>query len=134
MLELDRLSLYDRYSALAYGVILQIVPRPELAEKILVDLFSSEELPLGAEQPRTQAIAIVRLARQKALAAQPASAMPESLPPGSRSLTDESLPKLVFDLTFRRGHTLGVVADRLQMTYEDVLQAIRTYVHSFRNR
>ncbi len=130
----DRLALYDWYGPVAYGVILQIIPQPELAQTVLVDLFSSDQLPLWSDQPSGQAAAIIRLARQKALAARPTAAGPEPSLVSSRPIRDESRPKLVFDLTFRRGYKPGTVADRLQMTYEDVLQAIRTYVHSFRNR
>lgn len=130
----DRIALYDWYGPLAYGVILQIVPQPELAQQVLVDLFSSDELPFAADSSASQSAALIRLARRQALAVSAAPNAPAGPRTASRPITDESLPELVFDLTFRRGQQLRTVADRLQMTYEDISRALRTYVHSFRNR
>ncbi len=125
-----RLALYDWYGALAYGVILPIVPQPERAQALLLELFGLPNLPLSLDRSPAQAAAIVRLARQKALEAALAAAAgqaPAELP----TPTNDTLPKLVFELTFRHGATPAVVAKRLQIKYDDVLKAIRDYIRPF---
>jgi hypothetical protein len=35
----DHLTMYDQYGALAYGVILQIIPNEQLAQEVLVSFL-----------------------------------------------------------------------------------------------
>ncbi|RYZ47812.1 MAG: hypothetical protein EOP49_20260, partial [Sphingobacteriales bacterium] len=65
----EQLTLYDRYGAMAYGVIMQIIPQPDLAQNVLIDLFASPEIASLPDSPSQAACAIVRMARTKALSA-----------------------------------------------------------------
>jgi len=123
----ERLALYETYGAMAYGVILQIVPQPDLAQQVLVDLFVSPQLERCMESPASPGCSIVRLARSKALEA---SRTTGTLPPSFseyKTNEKETTEKLVFDLSFRQGHSLGTIAERLQIPYSDVMKSIRNY-------
>ena len=128
-----RLTLYDQYGAMAYGVITQIIPEPDIAQTVLIDLFASLQVTSLPDSPTRIAGAIVRLARTKALEAKPVE-LPVSTGFNFSSIPTDNLPKLVFDLTFNRGFKLETVADQLEMTYLDVLKALRNYVDSIRTR
>ncbi|WP_460972096.1 hypothetical protein [Spirosoma migulaei] len=121
----DCLSLYDRYSALAYGIILQIIPEPELAQTVLIDLFTSSQLRPYAEEALLGSRDIIRLARAKAL-----ESRPERLTKSvaiQDSITNDSIGKLVFDLSFYRGYSIGEIATQLQLTQTNVLTLIHDY-------
>lgn len=129
----SRLTLYDQYGAMAYGVIRQIVSEPELAQALLIDLFASPQIAsLHDTQPHT-ACAIVRMARMKALEARSGESM-ASAGLETQSGPDDNLPKLIFELSFNKGFRLEAIAERLEMTYLDVLKAMRVYVESIRTR
>jgi hypothetical protein len=127
----DRLQLYERYGAMAYGIICPIVTDPAKAERVLIDLFTSAPLVTPAEPSPKVACAIVRLARTKALEW---VNQHEADPPmtDNDGHPNDNLPKRVFDLSFRKGIKLEVIAERLEMTYFDVLKIIREYVKSIR--
>lgn len=124
----QRVELYDRYGSVAYGIILQIVPQPELAQAILVDLFAT--LPTdGGDESERMISRIIRLARDKALTNRHSST--------ERSLTsfhptERNIPKVVFNLAFWHGCRADEIAERLNIAKTDVLRAIRTYVKSFK--
>ncbi len=122
----ERLALYEKYGAMAYGVILQIIPQPELAQQVMVDLFASPQLEQCIKAPTSPGCNIVRLARSKALEAnlRATSSAPLSEPPQSK---DDNAASLVFDLSFRQGYPLRTVAERLQIPYADVMKSIRNY-------
>lgn len=119
----DRLALYDTYGSLAYGVILQIIPQQEVAQEVLVNLFTSPQLNQCVESPATTSCAIIRLARQQALEAS------RSLPSFSAQLPIEknNLPKTIFDLSFRQGYEPRIIAEQLQIPYAEVIKSIRDY-------
>jgi hypothetical protein len=127
----EQLTLYDRYGAMAYGVITQIIPQPDTAQNVLIDLFASAEIRSLPDSPSQTACAIVRMARARALHAKPAE--PHALP-GLKLTSDPNvnLPELVFDLSFKKGFRLDAIAERLELTYFDVLKAIREHVKSIR--
>ncbi|QJW88081.1 hypothetical protein HNV11_01170 [Spirosoma taeanense] len=133
-LQTDSISLYDRYSSIAYGVILQIIPQPEIAQQVLLDIFTTPFLKLVEGYPTTPTTTIIRMAREKALEAKSAMTPPAPAPFGLDSDTNDNLPKLVFDLAFRQGYTPDAIAERLQIPCSDVLKAIRTHLSSFRKR
>ena len=129
----SRLTLYDQYGAMSYGVIMQIVSEPELAQAVLIDLFVSPQITsLHNAQPHT-ACAIVRMARMKALEAKSGESI-VSAGLETQSGPNENLPKLVFDLSFNKGFRLETIAERLEITYLDVLKAMRAYIESIRTR
>jgi len=114
---------------MAYGVITRIVPRPDVAQAVLIDLFASAQ-PLP-DSPLQAVCAIVRMARLKALEAKRAEPV-ASLVSESHSSPNDNVPELVFNLSFTKGLPLETVAEQLEMTYLDVLKALRTYVKSVR--
>lgn len=125
------LSLYDQYGAMAYGVILQIIPHEQLAQEVLVDLFNSLTFHNCGEGV-SNAICILRNARIKAIEF---SNRFKSLLPANEneSIVDkDALPKLIFDLAFKQGIPLDVVAEKLEITKDDAMKAIGQHVNSFR--
>lgn len=128
----DRMRLYDQYGAMAYGIIRQIVTDAEKAQQVLVDLFSSTQLGSLPESSPKVACVIVRLARMKALESISGESPISLVGIESRDPLNDNLPKLVFDLSFNKGIKLDAIAERLEMTYFDVLKTIREYVKSIR--
>ncbi|WP_381503932.1 RNA polymerase sigma factor [Spirosoma flavum] len=127
----DHLALYDRYGSMAYGLILQIIPEPDLAQAVLVDLFTSPQLKSYAETPSQVAGEIIRLARNKALIAKPIHTTPSlSIPV---STTNDNTAKLVFDLSFCQGYTPEAIAEKLQLSRTNVLKSIYTYFKQLRS-
>lgn len=129
---LDRLALYDQYGSVAYGIILQILPQAHLAQEVLVDVFASQELGAYQTQPSSMALAILRLARAKALVVKTKQAA--SIPTYSEGAvtTTADLPKLIFDLSFCQGWTPDQIAGHLHVSKADVLVAIHTYFKKIR--
>ncbi|WP_460940523.1 RNA polymerase sigma factor sigma-70 region 4 domain-containing protein [Spirosoma humi] len=133
----DHLTLYDQYSSMAYGIILRIIPEPERAQAVLIDLFSSPQLNECADIPAHTAGEIIRLARLKALAAK--SADPVSSPILSTSdtnghfNTNDNLENTVFDLSFFQGYSLETVAEKLHLSRTNVLKFIYAYFKHLRS-
>lgn len=127
-----QLALYDRYGSMAYGVSLQILPQPLQAQKVLVALFASSDLQSYLDGQSSVALAIVRMARTKALTAK-AQAGETLMPLVNSSMTAKTnLPDLVFDMSFRQGYSIEAIAEKLQLTKKEVLKAIRDYSVSLR--
>lgn len=125
------LSLYDQYGAMAYGVILQIIPHEQLAQEVLVELFNSLTFHNCGEGV-SNAICILRNARIKAIEF---SNKFKSLLPANEndSIVDkDTLPKLIFDLAFKQGIPLDIVAEKFEITKDDAMKAIAQHVKSFR--
>ncbi|GAB3999135.1 hypothetical protein GCM10028807_48500 [Spirosoma daeguense] len=124
------LSLYDRYSSLAYGVILQIIPEQALAQKVLVDLFSSEEVKSYAQDPIAANGKLIRLARNKALEARPAHLI-KTFAIDALTVSDD-LGKLVFELSFYQGYSIPEIAEKLKLPSADVMKTLSTYFKQHR--
>jgi DNA-directed RNA polymerase specialized sigma subunit len=127
------LTLYDRYGSMAYGVILTIIPEPELAQEVLIDLFASSELKSQWGVSSHTAGEIIRLARIKALAARAASLDLHQGNITSDMTNTTEVEKLVFDLSFRQGYTVEDVAKKLQVSQTNVLRFIHTYFKQLRS-
>lgn len=127
----DCLTLYDRYGGLAYGIILQILPEPEQAQRVLIDLFSSPQVKSYTEFSNRVSGGIIRLAREKALAARPTT-LTKSLTIPTITVNDTT-DKLVFDLSFYKGHTIDEIADKLQLSRANVLTKISSYFKHHRS-
>lgn len=125
------LSLYDQYGAMAYGVILQIIPQEQLAQEVLVELFNSSPL-LNCGDSVSNAICIIRNARTKAIEFKNRlnSLMPSN-EVGDHSKS-EPLPNRIFDLAFKQGLSLEIIAIQLGLSKEDTMKAISQHVKSFR--
>lgn len=127
-----QLALYDRYGSMAYGVILQILPQPLQAQKVLVELFASSDLPSYLDGHSSVALAIVRMARTKALTAKAQAGEPLMPSVTSGMTAKTSLPDMVFDMAFRQGCSIDAIAEKLQLSKKEVLKAIRDYSVSLR--
>lgn len=123
------LSLYDQYGAMAYGVILQIIPHEQLAQEVLVDLFNSLTFQ-NCGDGVNNAICILRNARIKAIEFN--NRFKSLLPANESIVNKDDLPKLIFDLAFKQGIPLDVVAEKLGITKDDAMKAIGQQVKSFR--
>ncbi|WP_020602863.1 hypothetical protein [Spirosoma spitsbergense] len=127
----DCLTLYDRYGGLAYGIILQIIPEPEQAQRVLIDLFSSPQVKAYAEFSNRVSSGIIRLAREKALAAR-STTLTKPLTTSAIAVNDTT-DKLVFDLSFYKGYTIDEIADKLQLSRASVLTKISSYFKHHRS-
>ncbi|WP_138483122.1 hypothetical protein [Dyadobacter bucti] len=129
--KLTSIEVYDKYGAMAYGIILQIVPQPHLAQEILVNVFSSPQLQLCNSYPFTFAVCIIKLARMKAMETKGKLL---GIAPEKRDLgiyEGERSPGLVFDLAFCQGYTPEEVAEKLQMSKSEVLRAFHEFFKSY---
>lgn len=130
-LKTTSLSLYDQYGAMAYGVILQIIPQEKLAQEVLVELFNSPSL-LNCQEGISDAICIIRNARAKALEF---STRLNALVANNEEATEtntDSLPNLIFNLAFKQGLSLDIIAVKLGLSKEATMKAISHHVKSFR--
>jgi len=95
-------------------------------------MFSSPELQQYVNYPGNTAVAIVRLARAKALEAKARlqGPLPQPIEPGTAA--KGSLPEVVFELAFRQSCSIDTIAEKLQLQKADVLKAIHDYFVSFR--
>lgn len=132
-LTIDRLDLYEKYGAMAYGIILQIVPQPELAQQALVTLFLSPQLEQCIGPLSSPACAIIRLARLMALEVNPTSLSAKTgFPDTTTDLDEENKSKQIFDLSFCQGYELSTIAERLKIPYTEVMASIRNYFQYLR--
>lgn len=125
------LALYNRFGAMAYGVILQIIPQEHVAQEVLLDIFSSAELATALQENTHPTGTIIRLARLKALQIKEKTLSRTS----SKELSSDGrgyLPEHIFDLSFRQGYTPDAIAGHLGISKPEVLKAIREYILMFR--
>ena len=127
----DCLTLYDCYGGLAYGIILQILPEPEQAQRVLIDLFSSPQVKAYTEFSNRVSSGIIRLAREKALAARPITLTKPLI--SSPTAVNDTTDKSVFDLSFCKGYTVDEIADKLQLSRAIVLTKISSYFKHHRS-
>ncbi len=125
---LTTLEVYDQYGAMAYGIILQIIPQPHLAQEILVNVFASPLLQSCNSYPFTFAVCVIKLARAKAVEAK--KQMMAIAPHNDSHSTLESTPELIFDLAFRQGFSPDEVAEKLKISKPEVLKAFHDFFKS----
>lgn len=126
---LTTLEVYDQYGAMAYGIILQIIPQPHLAQEILVSVFSSPLLQSCNSYPFTFAVCVIKLARAKAVEAK--RQMMAIAPFNDNGPSQkESTPELIFDLAFRQGFSPDEVAEKLHISKAEVLKAFHEFFKS----
>ncbi|HEV7380666.1 MAG TPA: hypothetical protein VGN64_12790 [Dyadobacter sp.] len=130
---LTSLEIYDRYSAMAYGIILQIIPQQHLAQEILVNVFASPQLQACNSYPFSFAACVIKLARSKAVDMKKRLMELDS---NSTTLPADELdksPQRIFDLAFRQGFTPDEVAQKLFISKSEVLKAFHDFFKSYRN-
>jgi hypothetical protein len=130
---LTPLEVYDKFGAMAYGIILQIVPQPHLAQEVLVNVFASPQLQACNSYPFTFAVCIIKLSRAKAMEAKKKlmTIGPDDSEPSLDS--QDKSPKHIFDLSFCQGFTPDEVAQKLQISKSEVLKALHDFFKSYRN-
>lgn len=131
--KLTPLEVYDQFGSMAYGIILQIIPQPHLAQEVLVNVFSSPLLQACNSYPFTFAVCVIKLARAKAVEAKrKLSEMPGYISDNGNLTIDKS-PEAIFDLSFRQGYTPDEVAEKLQLSKTEVIKAFHDFFKSSRN-
>jgi len=125
------LEVYDKYGAMAYGIILQIIPQPNLAQEVLVNVFSSPLLQSCNSYPFTFAACVIKLARSKAVEAKRKLMTIGSFSADGVQKEQETTPELIFDLAFRQGFSPEEVAEKLNISKSDVLKAFHEFFKSF---
>lgn len=122
----EQLALYDKYSSMAYGIILNILPDPKMAQEVLLNLFASSQLRACDSYPFSYAGCVIKLARSKALEAKQKVASLSSVSEDGED-TQVNSPDNIFDLAFRKGLSIDLVAERLNISRQDVLKGIHLF-------
>lgn len=117
-----RLRLYERYGAIAHGVILKIVRQPQQAQEVLVDVFASPELQTNLPFSASTTCAIIRLARRKALAYGQNQQLPDY-----KIVEPTQQPEHIFNLLFYYNQSPESIAEGLQMQRPAVFNSIREF-------
>lgn len=125
------LEVYDQYGAMAYGIILQILPQVHLAQEVLVSVFSSPQLRSCNSYPFTFAACVIKLARAKAVEAK--RKLTALAPATAEYATGDISPQSIFDLAFRQGFTPDEVAGKLNISKSEVLRSFHEFFKSYRN-
>src|SRR6218665_3512224 len=102
--KLSAVEIYDKFGAMAYGIVLQIIPQPQLAQEILADVFSSPLLLTCNSYPFSYSPCVIKLARAKAVEAK-RRMMTLSSQDSTSTDIDEVTPQHVFELAFCNGYS-----------------------------
>ena len=123
------IEIYDQYSAVAYGIILKIIPQAHIAQEVLVEVFASPLLKACNSYPFSFAVCIIKLARSKAI---DAKRKIDALIPKIDGEIVEILvtPEVIFDLAFCQGYSPDEVAVKLNIPKSEVLKSIHMFFHS----
>ncbi|WP_031530435.1 sigma-70 family RNA polymerase sigma factor [Dyadobacter crusticola] len=124
---LSSLEVYDQFGAMAYGIVLQIIPQPHLAQEVLVSVFSSPLLQSCNSYPFSYAACIIKLARAKAVEAKKKLTSLTALEEDNAPFSGTPTPQVIFDLAFRRGLTPDEVAVKLNITKSEVLRSFHDF-------
>ncbi|MCF0043151.1 hypothetical protein [Dyadobacter fanqingshengii] len=125
------LEVYDKYGAMAYGIILQILPQVHLAQEVLVSVFSSPQLQACNSYPFSFAACIIKLARAKAVEAK--RKLMAIAPVADPTNASDATPEKIFDLSFCQGFTPEEVAGKLNISKSEVLRSFHEYFKLYRN-
>ncbi|RRB02106.1 hypothetical protein [Larkinella rosea] len=128
----DQRALYDRFGAMAYGVILQILPQTHLAQEALLQVFTSTQLASFSNTTVNPAISIIRVARSKALELKGRLMERDTACQEPFSSTGSYSPESVFDLSFRQGYSFEVISEQSGLSKPELLKAVRDFIHVFR--
>ena len=130
---LSSVEVYDQFGAMAYGIILQIIPQPHLAQEVLVNVFSSPQLQSCNSYPFSFAVCVIKLARAKAVEAKRKLNALVPVDEDFSASLDSTSPQAIFDLAFRQGFTPDEVAGKLNITKSEVLRSFHEFFKSYRN-
>ncbi len=130
---LTSLEIYDKFGPLAYGIILQIIPQPQVAQEVLVSVFSSPLLQACNSYPFTFAVCVIKLARTKAVEAKHKLTQAVGIISSQDNVPVDKSPEAIFDLSFRQGYTTDQVAEKLSLSKTEVVKAFHDFFKSSRN-
>ena len=130
--KLSAVEIYDKFGAMAYGIVLQIIPQPQLAQEILADVFSSPLLLTCNSYPFSYAACVIKLARAKAVEAKRRAMMLSSQDSASADI-EEATPQHIFELAFCNGYSPDEVADKLSISKLEVLKALHNFFKTQRS-
>ena len=125
------LEVYDKYGAMAYGIILQILPQVHLAQEVLVSVFSSPQLQACNSYPFSFAACVIKLARAKAVEAK--RKLMAIAPVADPANASDASQEKIFDLSFCQGFTPEEVAGKLNISKSEVLRSFHEYFKLYRN-
>jgi DNA-directed RNA polymerase specialized sigma24 family protein len=125
------LEVYDRYGAMAYGIILQILPQVHLAQEVLVSVFASPQLQACNSYPFSFVACVIKLARAKAVEAK--RKLVAIAPAADQTTIPDISPEQIFELSFCQGFTPEEVAGKLNISKSEVLRSFHEYFKSYRN-
>jgi hypothetical protein len=125
------LEVYDKYGAMAYGIILQILPQAHLAQEVLVSVFSSPQLQACNSYPFSYVACIIKLARAQAVEAK--RKLMTIAPSSDHEIKRDISPEQIFELSFRQGFTPEEVAEKLNISKSEVLRSFHEYFKIYRN-
>ncbi|GAB3340020.1 hypothetical protein GCM10027299_53080 [Larkinella ripae] len=118
---------------MAYGVILQILPQTNLAQEALIDVFTSSQLPSFLNTSGSSpAIAIIKLARLKALELKAKTREWNAAIAEPISSSGGYSPEYIFDLSFRQGFSFKAISDQFGLSKPEILKAVRDFIHLYR--
>ncbi|GAB3906845.1 hypothetical protein GCM10028803_39870 [Larkinella knui] len=128
----DQRALYDRFSAMVYGIILQILPQAHLAQEALLDVFTSPQLATFSKQSGNPALILIRLARVKALEYRQKIGEKDAAQAEPISFSGSCSPEFIFDLSFRQGYSLEVISEQSGIAKPELVKAVREFMEVFR--
>ena len=130
---LTSIEVYDKFGAMAYGIILQIIPQPHLAQEILVEVFASPLLQSCNSYPFSFAACVIKLARAKAVETK--RKLMSAVPAHHDSTMNHAAnsPQFIFELAFCQGYTPEEVAEKLSISKSEVLKSFHDFFQSHRN-
>lgn len=117
---------------MAYGIILQILPQKQLAQEALLEVFTSSQLATFQNGSISPAIAVIRLARTKALEIKAKTSENGTAIAEPISSTGGYSPEFIFDLSFRQGYSFAAISDQFGISKPEILKAVRDFIHLFR--
>ncbi|WP_379885039.1 hypothetical protein [Larkinella insperata] len=117
---------------MAYGVILQILPQTHLAQEALIDVFTSGQLPSFMNSSGSPAIAIIKLARLKALELKAKTRERNTAIAEPITSASSYSPEFIFDLSFRQGYSFEAISDQFGLSKPEILKAVRDFIHLYR--
>lgn len=125
----ERLLLFEQFGAIAYGIILQIIPNEKDAQEVLVKLFSGSILEKCRQCDVIKIACIVKNAR---LASLEFNRFSNLCLPAEENVENTNLSNTIFNLSFKLGNSLDAIASKLSISKQATMKYIKEYFMHFR--
>lgn len=125
----DRLLLFEQFGAVAYGVILQIIPNEKHAQEVLIRLFSDSILDKCKKCAASKIACVVKCSRLAALEFKKLSNFNSN---AEENRENTNLSHIIFNLSFRDGYSLDAIAAKFSISKQATLKYIQDYFKTFR--